>query len=325
MLEDDRSDTVAHLVRLGGPRPAVSRERAARVRARVHEEWRHTVAARRRRATALAGVVALAASLLLIVSLVRDRGVVQSPVAQPPVVATVVASVGPVTLDDGRPLAVGATLREGQALRTQAGSVAALDLGNRTSLRVDENTRLQFVTASRLRLEAGAMYFDDEPGSDSSAIEVQTPSGVVRDIGTQFEVRVLDDRVRVRVRVREGEVVFTRGAAATRGKAGTEILVRGDEVTTREVAVSGSEWAWIARSRPRFDLAGKTLAEFLAWFTRETGYGVAFEGDSAARASQITLQGSIDGMSPEEALEAVVPATGFDARVVDGRVVVRQP
>jgi hypothetical protein len=88
--------------------------------------------------------------------------------------------------------------------------------------------------------------------------------------------------------------------------------------------VFGEEWEWVGRLPSPFDLSAHTLMEFLAWVSRETGYTVAFQSEAlATRVTQMTVQGSIDGLTPEEALEAVLPATGLEYSLRDGRVTVR--
>jgi ferric-dicitrate binding protein FerR (iron transport regulator) len=221
-----------------------------------------------------------------------------------------------------RPLDPGEGVTALDDIRTGSGVVAAFVMAGGGSLRVNEHTRLRIDSPTVVVLESGTVYADTGLRRSDQPLEIRTPLGAVRDIGTRFEVRVLG--ARVRVRVREGEVVLARGTSATRAGKGTEIAADADSVTTSIVPVFGADWAWLGRVADTFDLKGRSLAEFLEWVARETGLAVSFESEAlAARAKTMTLHGSIEGLTPEEALDVVLPATGLDHQVSDGRVLVR--
>jgi ferric-dicitrate binding protein FerR (iron transport regulator) len=172
-------------------------------------------------------------------------------------------------------------------------------------------------------VERGAVYIDTEGASAGAAIEVRTALGVIRDTGTQFEVDVTERRTRVRVR--DGEVVLTRNSVETRAGRGTQLVAAADGgVTSSSVPVFGAEWEWVGRLPSPFDLSAHTLMEFLTWVARETGYAVAFESeDLVEKARRMRVQGSIDGLTPHEALETVLPATGLEYGVSNGRITIR--
>ena len=93
--------------------------------------------------------------------------------------------------------------------------------------------------------------------SGAGAIEVETPQGTVRDIGTRFEVRVSDESLRVRVR--DGVVSVTGGSAARAARAGTELTVTSVAIVERPFDISDADWSWITRAGPTFVLEGRTL------------------------------------------------------------------
>ena len=55
------------------------------------------------------------------------------------------------------------------------------------------------------------------------ALEIVTPAGTARDIGTQFELRVAGSALRLRVR--EGSVSIDRGGRSLTGGAGEQIAI----------------------------------------------------------------------------------------------------
>ena len=80
-LDSTEEETVASLLRLAGPRAAAPFDRYERVRLAVHSHWRQTLHAYRpRRVTFwIAGSLAAAAALLLVVGLGLRREAASSP------------------------------------------------------------------------------------------------------------------------------------------------------------------------------------------------------------------------------------------------------
>jgi hypothetical protein len=65
------------------------------------------------------------------------------------------------------------------------------------------------------------------------------------------------------------------------------------------------------------------VPRFLDWASRELGVRWEFE-DAATqrRVHQVVLHGSVEGLSPEEALAAVLPTCGLTFSLQAGRIVV---
>src|SRR5262245_13070998 len=122
-------DAIARLLQGAGGRDQPDAALAASVRTAVESEWRGIVAARRRRhrlTTWAAAAGAAAAAALIWLALPLSGG-------PRPTVATLITSSGPVEYRDGpgadwRPLAPGAPISAGQAIRTTGASLAALEL-----------------------------------------------------------------------------------------------------------------------------------------------------------------------------------------------------
>jgi len=151
-------------------------------------------------------------------------------------------------------------------------------------------------------------------------VEVSTPLGTVTEIGTQFEVRLLDPAdLELRVRVREGEVRWQREVAGHPIEASS--VVRGDQLTIgamgaplrwSDLGPDSPEWdRWTALA-PGLALAPGPLADVLAWFCRERGLSLRY-ADTTAQAivaeTQITW---FPSQRPDEAelkgaLEPAVP------------------
>src|SRR5690606_15313981 len=97
------------------------------------------------------------------------------------------------------------------------------------------------------------------------------------------------------------------------------VLTAAGALSRGSVPFHGEAWSWVEDIAPSFELEGRTLGELLAWFGRETGLDVTWSDPAAEqRAAPIVLHGSVDALSPEEALAAVLPTCGLAHRVDGG-------
>lgn len=322
-------DRVGALVRLAGPREPVPPDRLHRLRTATHAEWRAHVAARRRRVVAVSAAAAFAAAALVVLGVRMGRDREPAAMSVPLEVATIERVLGVVRVapaDPGvswRALNAGDRLREGDRLDTLDGGRVVVQLTGGTRVRVDRGTQIRWAAASALELGAGAVYVEAIEGP-GAALEVQTPLGVARHIGTQFEVRLRAQALVVRVR--DGLVRVSRGGESHDVSTRGELIVDSRGQPTRaSVESSGPEWAWtLALARP-FTLEGRSLRDFLAWVGEETGWRIRFaRASDQERAAHTQLHGSIVGFTPDQAVEAVLPVSGVDHELVDGTLTIQR-
>src|SRR6266850_8231164 len=328
---DAPDDPIARLIRLAGPRPPVPDERMARVRESVHARWREAATRERRRVVVLitapiaAGLMAVAIGAgLWLHGRVRVTG---APAA------TIVRIGGRVLLHDGGVAEAGGVLASGAGLTTGPDGRAALRLDDGPSIRLDAGTDLLLLSARAVELRRGAVYIDTGRSPKGTAghagsvegppspIEVRTSLGRVRDVGTQFEVRLADGALRVSVR--EGVAALARDDRTYDVPAGTRLRVDpGGAAQTGTVAVRGADWDWVLAVAPPFDLEGRTLGDYLDWLSRETGWKVAYaEPSIAASSGSVILHGSTSNLRPDQTPEAVLPTCGLRHRL-DGETLV---
>ncbi len=316
------SDDVARLLRAAGPRPAVAGERSARVRAAVHEHWRYSVAARRRtRRFAFAAAVPLAAAMVWAVLVAT--GVWETMRVTPPstAIATMERSEGPVAWPGRTPPAAGAPLQPGTSVETGASGRVALRLRNGASVRLDAGTRARLLPEALVRLDRGGVYVDTGGDGANRSVTVRTPLGTVRDIGTQFQVRASADEVRLSVR--RGAAVLEHRGASHDAPSGTALTLGGDGlVTRRAVTSSDPEWDWVQDAAPPFSIEGRVLENYLDWIESETGLRIGYADPSIlVDATTVVLHGSVEGLRPDETLDAVLPTCGLRHRV-DGEMLI---
>lgn len=314
--QDPRAEeeTVRRLLEGAGPRPPIPEEDLAAISAVARSAWQSEL--RRRRAAARRPVWAVAASLAAVLGVALGLAwwrSSQSDNVAPTVFARVEAVTGSVALEAGEAVPLGATLqsRDGRA---------SLRLPDGTVVRLDRDTRVRAVAAFALELERGAIYADTASGT----LEIRTSLGTARDVGTRFAVRLAEPALRVQVR--HGAVAVEQRGRTYVMPAGQELILRSDGTSEkRTIAGYGPEWEWVLAAAPGFDVEGRTLAEFLDWVARETGWEIRFADEElSASAERIVLHGSLGGLRPDQAPFAVLPGAGLEGDLQGGTLVVRR-
>jgi hypothetical protein len=317
---------VGQVIGRAGPRPPIESARAARVRAAVESAWRAAVRRRRRRRRAAWLGAGLASAAAVIVAVWRPWSAgAPAPVAvTPATVATVTAVNGDVSRNsaDGRSarIAVGESIAAGVWFEARESGMAAVSLAGGGDVRIDRGSRIRFDASRVLALERGRIYLDVV--ASQGGVTIATPAGVVRDVGTRFEVQMADGTLRLRVR--EGAVQLDRVGRTDRTSAGTEVAVTGEIVTTRAATRYGPSWDWITLAAPAFKVEGATLDAFLTWAVREGGWTLDVpEAGVRDRARGTVLHGDVAGLTAAEAVAVVLPTCGLRATWSTGRMVVR--
>lgn len=320
--DEDADDLAALFGRVGArERPRAPAEAAAF--AALHAEWLSRTAARRRRRLMTFG--AAAAASLAVVAFAYTW-------LQSPLLATIEHVEGTdITWRDDRsqaqPLGTLRALAEGQRLATGPGSRLALRWHDGGSLRLDERSRLEFVSAGAVRLTAGNLYFDSAVDNGSGAapeLAVQTPAGEVVHIGTQFMISVASDEVVLSVR--EGQVKVTGDGFDLVIAANEELDLRADG--TRDVTAidgHGDRWNWAADVAPQLELEGRTTFDVTAWAARETGRRIIYESPSAETSARSHTLRGIDRRSPNGILTLLPYLTGLAYESRDEVIVVSAP
>lgn len=319
-------DYTVRLLRLAGSRPSVSDERTARVRAAIHPRWQAVSRRRTIRRRSLAGAMLLAAAAVLFVMVDRAIRLDQPGTARGEVVAAVervegtplrvtgTAAAGPTSV-----ISLNDPVRTGDWIETNGRARVALRFQDGSSVRLDLGSRARALSASALELSSGAVYVDT--GRSSGHFEVRTAVATAHDVGTQFEVRLID--LTLRLRVRTGVVELRSGARSASGRGGTEVVFSAARTLSRPIAPHGPDWNWTASLAPPMEMEGVTLSAFLERIAREHGWEIRYADAALAReATGIVLHGSVNGLPPRETLDVAITTSGLEHRLENGQLTV---
>jgi ferric-dicitrate binding protein FerR (iron transport regulator) len=139
-------------------------------------------------------------------------------------------------------------------------------------------------------------------------------------VGTQFALAV--NRDETRLRVREGSVHWLAAGAESTVEAGTEVVFNADQKKAeRRISTSAADWDWAAHITPDFEIENRPLGDFLNWVARESGRKLILVDDQArTQAATIRMHGSVRGLTPMQALSAVMATTELRFDLPEGQI-----
>ena len=318
--QDLRSDrALEELLGKAEPRPLPPQQDEEIVRQAVRVEW-DRVSTRRIR-TRRVTQIALAASVLLAVfaSLNALRGPFDGNRLEQ--VASIEKQFGVITI-----------LGDGEAVQTGMESGLTLAWNDGGSLRLDQNTHLEFVSGTEIYLQSGRIYFDSMPNGvptvitdpDTAKLTIRTDAGTVRHYGTQFITQADGDELSVLVR--EGRVSIEGARVNETASMGERLTVsRNGQATVDTIELTGGDWRWIEKTSPSLTLDNRPIIEFLTWVSRETGQPLRFVSRSAKEVAETQdLRGVQNEVheEPSDALRKYMTTTALSWQIEDGVIVI---
>jgi hypothetical protein len=299
----------------------LSSEAMSRIRIAAEAEWRANLRLSSRRWLPYAAAASLFALAVLGGLLVMGQF---GRLEHTELAAHLVRFEGPGVFEVHR-LRPDTSLIEGEVLRSgrtyRAVGQALVDIEDGGNLRVASGSEFEILAKDDIRLESGEVYVDIPPGVHvNSAFVARTAAGEFRHVGTQFALAIVHGETRLRVR--EGAVRWLAADGESTVAAGTEVLFKdGIKAVERPIAPSGNEWDWTAKMTPNFEIDNRPLGEFLAWVARESGRELILADDHARQqAAAIRLHGSVRGLTPMQALSAVMATTDLRYDLPNGQI-----
>jgi hypothetical protein len=309
--------------------PVVPPAHLEQIRASVREEWRAAID-QRDAAGRPGGRVAAgwAAAAVVLAALGFGWWWLSGGPVEVQLATLEVVNLATVERQEDPEAVAGAALYAGDELVVAEGGSAAFRLAAGESVRLRSGSRMRLLGAGQVELLAGATYVDSDRTQDHTPMEVHTPFGVVRDIGTQFEVALADPAATgsvMSVKVREGIVVLAPqdGSPPQRAEAGHQVvLAAGGAATVRPLEDDPAQWTWAIDAAPPLELEGRSVAQVLEAAAREFGYQVVYFDAAAQERSRQELSGQ--PLATRDALQVALQAAELTATRMEGRLEVRQ-
>lgn len=322
-LEDD--EAIESILRSAPRRPIPSAANVAMARSVVHDEWRALYGRRRKRRN----LVSLAAAAAIVCAVAAGLYLLRVPSAIPEKVATVERSAGSLYLLGEQSVLHKASdlaeLMTGQTLVTGQDAGLALSWLGGGSLRIDSDSRIEFLSSGEVFLHDGRVYFDSQASAAGPAradFVIRTDDGVIRHVGTQYMASVTASGVTVNVR--EGQVRILADTFDATAVAGQQVRVQGSaRPAYSNVRTHGELWHWAEKFAPTIDVDGQSAHQFIRWAARESGLNVRFADDGVETLAHEThMSGDTGELEPRVALQVLLQTTTLDAAFVDDAILV---
>ena len=292
------------------PRPTPPSRDELMIRDAVQAKWQAVT--RKRRTRIQFTRFAIAATVLLAViasfNVLRESGV--APVQ----VAKIEKSYGSILLGNQsqlNQLSDFSTIMADQSIVTRADSGISLEWSRGGSLRIDADTRIEFISAEEVYLRSGRIYFDSTPseliagtsgGSVETQFRIKTDHGTVTHVGTQYMTH--SSGTELTITVREGRVSMDGNYHNETVLEGQQLKVTGsNRASVSNLPRHGAAWDWVEKTSPIADVEGRSVDEFLKWVGRETGLDIIYESPAAEQKARAgILKGKVE-LDPRSALE----------------------
>lgn len=325
-------EAVEALLRKAPLRPMPSDEDTTSVRNAVRVEWNDITGRRRVRRR----LVTLAAAATVLLAVGTAVTLLRVPSAIPVTVATIDKTIGSIYLLGEQPdlyeAQYFAELTAGQTLVTGHDSVAGIAWLRGGSLRIDEDSRVEFLSPDEILLRSGRIYVDSQPSSSQAGITqgsltdfvIRTEYAIVNHLGTQYMAGISGDALTISVREGRVEVEGTYHDAVA--NAGQQLTLAGsNRPTITNIRAYGDDWQWAEKAAPAVSFDGRSAYEFIAWVARESGFEVHFTDAAVERHAHDTKMnvGTVRH-EPQAALRLLLQTADLDSKIENGRIVIRK-
>lgn len=301
--------------------PRIPTDRRGAAFDRIRSEWKAGLAERQLTPAEKPGrrwMLATAASVLLVLF----SGVLfwisrnaEEPRMQ---VATISAVYGDGSFRNNEPVYDQQTINTGAA-------TLSLRLASGLVVRVAPDSELIFNDVSHLQLTKGRIFVDSNPAIRNNNLLVKTALADIQHLGTQYLVDY--DQERLSVSVREGVIALQKPeerrslATAAAGEQLSVTVANPQAIERTSVSATDERWSWIETVPSPIDIDGVSLGTFLAWYERETGHRVTVQNADP----DVRLNGSVSGLTPEDALAAIAVAVELNVSRRDEEVLISKP
>ncbi len=321
----DQAVDIDTLLKKIGPRTMPDAELTAKSKDKVHQHWQQMVQ-RQKKQRKQKYIWAMAASVLLIftVSLLNFNQPLNQTTIQP--FAVVQNYQGTMEYQNGNqwlPLKPSSTINPNTRIRTAENSHLNIRLNDHSELRIAANTSL-LTGEDFIELNYGQIYHDTDVTQQARPLTIKTDHAQINHIGTRYMVSNQNDTLKVAVR--SGQVNLKSQAANDAKIIESEQLATLSSSGDSKVSTISSYdalWDWTFAAQSGYSLKNKSLYEFVQWYAGQTGLTVDWQNFESS-SKRVRLQGDIQNMTAEQAIETVFYATQYTYSIDQGVLQIKQ-
>ena len=199
---------------------------------------------------------------------------------------------------------VSSVLNVAEVVSSGSASQAGIGLHSGVYLGMDAQTRLKVISPARIELLQGRLYVDAHHGQ----LELITPHAVLTDIGTLYDVSIVDGGTLITMREGIIEVALDTDKHITRAAEGfgERVVVDASGVNPLDpVATMSTYWQWYEREPLSLD--GLSVASYLEYMARTQGIELSFRSplvEQQTRLLHLSHSGqTTDDLSVDEVME----------------------
>jgi ferric-dicitrate binding protein FerR (iron transport regulator) len=323
--DNNRSVDIEALLKRVGSRTTPDTDLTAKSKAKVHQHWQQMVQ-KQKQQRKQRFVWAMAASVLVVftVSLLTINQPFNTTAAQPfAVVQNLQGTVEFQNGDQWLPLDSSTKINSSTLIRTAANSHLNIQLNDNSELRIAANTSLLTGNDS-IELNYGQIYHDTDVSEHSKPLTIKTSQADINHIGTRYLVSNQDNVVKVAVR--SGQVNFkTQDNNDVQSIESEQLatLSSSGENTISAINSYDKIWDWTFVAQSGYSLNNKSLYEFVQWYARQNGLTVDWQNFESP-SKRVRLQGDIQNMTAEQAINTVFYATQYTYSIDQGVLQIKQ-
>lgn len=302
--------------------PDAAKQQAAKQAVMAH--WQENLKKQRRQrfawTAAVAASVIVVFALVLVINFNNDSQKLPAMYQQVDIHGTIMLEqdshkVQPMTAD--------VSLKPGDIIASSSDGYLIWHLNDGSELRQGSDTRIVWQSDQQIELLTGQLFHNTDITQSAEPFMISTKLGSVSHVGTQYVVKHQPNRLQVAVK--SGRVNISRQQKQHTVKINELMSISPDGVESVHTFTGHNHpmWSWTFKTQQPYALNGQSLYDFVHWLSQKADLTVDWQGLQEA-AKNVSVQGTINNMSVEKALQTVFASTNYHYQINQGHLQISQ-
>ena len=206
-------------------------------------------------------------------------------------------------------------LHENVWLKTNNNGFATITMNDNSEIRINSNSTLKLLNPSAIQLIEGEIYHDAD-NSQANHLTIKTSMGQINHIGTRYLVRKKQGRLQVAVR--NGLIEISKNDKITQLSSGKKLEIdENGSLHESNILAYDQMWSWTQLAAQPFSTEGKSLHDFIIWYSHEHGYKINWN-QQKSRTKSVILSGQLANLTPAQQIKTIFLSTKFDYKINQG-------